>query len=350
LLQLIFICEHPAFLKLFKLDPATITRKEKLDVYAKVFGVGALIVSVVVALLWPTGYFGPLSSRVRGLFVTHTRTGNPLVDSVAEHQPASSAAFWQFLHFACFTAPVGFAVCVYKCVILPFFRPRKEGEGSNDPLFFLIMYALVSYHFSTKMNRLMLLMGAISSALSGISIGVAFDFVWSEAGALVSLLIGDEKVKAVEEPEPATDNKGSKQGKDKKSKDTTATQTIPEMIEKKVSEINNLSLVKILKKILAVCIVYWGFFYTQVFYHFCSNVAVGMSNPSIMFQARLHDGTTIIVDDYREAYWWLRDNTPEDSRVMAWWDYGYQITGIGNRTTIADGNTWNHEVNFIALV
>ena len=28
---------------------------------------------------------------------------------------------------------------------------------------------------------------------------------------------------------------------------------------------------------------------------------------------------------------------------MAWWDYGYQIAGIGNRTTIADGNTWNHE-------
>lgn len=51
----------------------------------------------------------------------------------------------------------------------------------------------------------------------------------------------------------------------------------------------------------------------------------------------------VLVDDYREAYWWLRDNTPEDARVMAWWDYGYQITGIGNRTTIADGNTWNHE-------
>jgi len=28
---------------------------------------------------------------------------------------------------------------------------------------------------------------------------------------------------------------------------------------------------------------------------------------------------------------------------MAWWDYGYQITGIGKRTSIADGNTWNHE-------
>ena len=25
-------------------------------------------------------------------------------------------------------------------------------------------------------------------------------------------------------------------------------------------------------------------------------------------------------------YWWLRDETPEDARVMAWWDYGYVKT------------------------
>jgi dolichyl-diphosphooligosaccharide--protein glycosyltransferase len=68
-----------------------------------------------------------------------------------------------------------------------------------------------------------------------------------------------------------------------------------------------------------------------------------MSNPSIMFQGTLQNGETVMVDDYREAYWWLKENTPQDSRVMAWWDYGYQIAGIANRTTIADGNTWNHE-------
>ena len=50
-----------------------------------------------------------------------------------------------------------------------------------------------------------------------------------------------------------------------------------------------------------------------------------------------------MVDDYREAYLWLKSKTPEDARVMAWWDYGYQLAGIANRTTIADGNTWNHE-------
>jgi len=75
----------------------------------------------------------------------------------------------------------------------------------------------------------------------------------------------------------------------------------------------------------------------------CHQMAIGMSNPQLMFKANLRDGSQVMVDDYREAYWWLRDKTPEDSRVMAWWDYGYQITGIANRTSIADGNTWNHE-------
>ncbi|EPY35911.1 hypothetical protein AGDE_07177 [Angomonas deanei] len=55
------------------------------------------------------------------------------------------------------------------------------------------------------------------------------------------------------------------------------------------------------------------------------------------------DGSTEVLRDYLESYEWLRDNTPEDARVLSWWDYGYQLTGIANRTTLADGNTWNHE-------
>jgi hypothetical protein len=114
-------------------------------------------------------------------------------------------------------------------------------------------------------------------------------------------------------------------------------------------------------------------------------LAEHLSEPQIMVRGRSNTSETIIIDDFREAYWWLRDNTPEDARVMAWWDYGYQINGVGNvsgvsrsvlawrvcilakwrlpvrgsfrasehprthacaraqRTTIADGNTWNHE-------
>jgi dolichyl-diphosphooligosaccharide--protein glycosyltransferase len=27
---------------------------------------------------------------------------------------------------------------------------------------------------------------------------------------------------------------------------------------------------------------------------------------------------------------------------MSWWDYGYQITGMSNRTVLVDNNTWNN--------
>merc|ERR1719499_986702 len=54
-------------------------------------------------------------------------------------------------------------------------------------------------------------------------------------------------------------------------------------------------------------------------------------------------GKIIMDDDPLQGYQWLAKSTPKDSRVFAWWDYGYQITGIGKRTSLADGNTWNHE-------
>ncbi len=55
-----------------------------------------------------------------------------------------------------------------------------------------------------------------------------------------------------------------------------------------------------------------------------------------------------ILDDFREAYYWLRQNTDDNARVMSWWDYGYQIAGMANRTTLVDNNTWNN--SHIALV
>jgi len=72
------------------------------------------------------------------------------------------------------------------------------------------------------------------------------------------------------------------------------------------------------------------------------------SSPSIVLQARGHDNTKIIFDDFREAYRWLSQNTGDDEIVMSWWDYGYQISGMGNRTVLVDGNTRNN--THIALV
>eukprot|EP00947_MAST-08B_sp_MAST-8B-sp1_P004209 g4209.t1 len=76
-----------------------------------------------------------------------------------------------------------------------------------------------------------------------------------------------------------------------------------------------------------------------------NKMAGWLSEPQIIVRMpnKERPGEMEVCDDMREAYWWLRDNTPEDARVMAWWDYGYQINGVANRTTLADGNTWNHE-------
>ena len=65
------------------------------------------------------------------------------------------------------------------------------------------------------------------------------------------------------------------------------------------------------------------------------------SYPSVILSSGR--GTSkVIIDDYREAYYWLRMNTREDAKIMSWWDYGYQITGFANRTTLVDNNTWNY--------
>ena len=68
----------------------------------------------------------------------------------------------------------------------------------------------------------------------------------------------------------------------------------------------------------------------------------------VVDQGLLCTSSRQIIDDFREAYYWLWQNTQDDARIMSWWDYGYQIAGMGNRTTLVDNNTWNN--SHIALV
>ncbi len=66
------------------------------------------------------------------------------------------------------------------------------------------------------------------------------------------------------------------------------------------------------------------------------------SSPSVVLASKLPDGSQHIIDDYREAYYWLRQNTAKNAKVMSWWDYGYQIGGMADRPTLVDNNTWNN--------
>lgn len=45
------------------------------------------------------------------------------------------------------------------------------------------------------------------------------------------------------------------------------------------------------------------------------------SSPSIVLSARTHDGGRIIFDDFREAYYWLKMNTPEVSKFLFFFQF-----------------------------
>jgi len=47
----------------------------------------------------------------------------------------------------------------------------------------------------------------------------------------------------------------------------------------------------------------------------------------------------ISTNDWADAMQWLRENTPEDAVIASWWDYGYWISTLGERKTLADNAT-----------
>jgi dolichyl-diphosphooligosaccharide--protein glycosyltransferase len=55
----------------------------------------------------------------------------------------------------------------------------------------------------------------------------------------------------------------------------------------------------------------------------------------------LNSGTNqnITTNDWPHAMQWLKENTPEDAVIAAWWDYGYWISTLGERKTLADNST-----------
>jgi len=294
--QLLQFCE-------MRIRKEKMSKKDAWKFRFKLIGSAAMLGLAAMIMFTPKGYFGPISSRVRGLFVKHTKTGNPLVDSVAEHQPAKANSYFQYLRHFVVLAPLGLIM------VLIWF---------GDSPSFIAAYGVTAYFFSHKMVRLILLMAPVASILGGVALGRIC--AWSLNQVWPSNDSADTKAIAV----------GTKKGKKGGKADAT------------VSVIDSATM-KWVKRSVAMVLLIVTYMTMGAFDTYCWKIGKHLSNPSIIQVGQTRDGNIVVVDDYREAYHWVRDNTPTDARVMAWWDYGYQITAIANRTTIADGNTWNHE-------
>jgi dolichyl-diphosphooligosaccharide--protein glycosyltransferase len=53
-------------------------------------------------------------------------------------------------------------------------------------------------------------------------------------------------------------------------------------------------------------------------------------------------GFRVQSDDWINAMDWLSKNTEPNAVIASWWDYGYWITTLGNKPTLADNATLNH--------
>lgn len=171
----------------------------------------------------------------------------------------------------------------------------------------------------------------------------AFDQFKLAYSLLMQLKPEEEGDKAAEEKDNAKDSKKAKK------KGPSIEDSPSDVLWQFATQIYEKPGARVGRILTAVCLVWFGIPAAREFNTYSWMLAGQMSQPVIVFKGRTHSGETLLVDDYREAYDWLRTSTPEDARIMAWWDYGYQINGIANRTTIADGTLHHFQADRPAL-
>ncbi|XP_071548372.1 dolichyl-diphosphooligosaccharide--protein glycosyltransferase subunit STT3A [Panulirus ornatus] len=237
---------------------------------------------LVLVILTAMGKIAPWTGRFYSLLdPSYAKNNIPIIASVSEHQPTAWSSFYFDLQMLTFMFPVGLYFCFSKL---------------TDENIFIILYGVLSIYFAGVMVRLMLVLAPVMCILSGIAVS--------------SML--NTYMKQIDEVKT----------------------------EKKKAKFEGNFFMRSEIATFFVCLM--SAFLVMYTLHCTWVTSEAYSSPSIVLSARGHDGSRIIFDDFREAYYWLRHNTPEDAKVMSWWDYGYQITAMANRTILVDNNTWNN--------
>lgn len=278
-----------------------------------IFGgfISAGIVFLTVVVLTYAGYVAPWSGRFYSLWDTgYAKIHIPIIASVSEHQPTTWFSFFFDLHILIATFPAGLWYVI---------------KNINDERVFVVLYALSAVYFAGVMVRLMLTLTPVVCILSGIAF----------SGLLELVLREDDNIRS-EDSEEDEHSTPSKRLYDKAGR-------VPKMKHEQSKETDGIG--ANVRSVVTVVIL----LLLMLFAVHCTWVTSNAySSPSIVLASYGSDGTRQILDDFREAYFWLSQNTADDARVMSWWDYGYQIAGMANRTTLVDNNTWNN--SHIALV
>ncbi|KAF2226589.1 Oligosaccharyl transferase STT3 subunit-domain-containing protein [Elsinoe ampelina] len=257
-----------------------------------------------LVLLTVSGTIAPWSGRFYSLWDTgYAKIHIPIIASVSEHQPTAWPSFFFDLNMLIWLFPAG----VYMC-----FRNLR------DEHVFIVIYAVLSSYFAGVMVRLMLTLTPVVCVAAALALSQIID-------TFVAIKSPDEQTKA---------NGSAGNGDVAK----TAASLIPEGLRSTRTPVVGIYSLASKITITGVTTVYLLLFVLH-----CTWVTSNAySSPSVVLASRLPDGSQHIIDDYREAYYWLRQNTHQNAKIMSWWDYGYQIGGMADRPTLVDNNTWNN--------
>mmetsp|Transcript_5671 Transcript_5671/g.5623 ORF Transcript_5671/g.5623 Transcript_5671/m.5623 type:complete len:750 (-) Transcript_5671:74-2323(-) len=243
------------------------------------------------------GWIAPWTGRFYSLWDTnYAKIHIPIIASVSEHQPTAWPAFFFDTNMLIWLFPAGIFLCFQEL---------------RDEHVFVIIYGVLCSYFAGVMVRLMLTLTPVICVAAAIALSKLFDVYLNVVDVF------------------KTDSSDNIQGDTKKSKTKSTTSTTKPS-----------TFILLLSK--GVVLLSFTFYLVYFVYHCTWVTSNAYSSPSVVLASRNPDGSQNIIDDYREAYYWLRMNTPEDAKVMAWWDYGYQIGGMADRTTLVDNNTWNN--------
>lgn len=248
------------------------------------------VAALIAGILTITGKVAPWTGRFYSLLdPSYAKNNIPIIASVSEHQPTTWSSFYFDLQMLVFMFPVGLYYCFSKL---------------TDANIFIVIYGITSVYFAGVMVRLMLVLAPVACILAGIGIS-----------SVLSTYMKNVELSSSQQPAKPQSSRKAKQ----------ADPSYP-----------------IKNEVATFMVALVTFFLITYTFHCTWVTSEAYSSPSIVLSAKQGDGSRVIFDDFREAYYWLRQNTPEDAKVMSWWDYGYQITAMANRTILVDNNTWNN--------
>lgn len=285
--------------------------------------------ALVFGVLTMKGWIAPWTGRFYSLWDTgYAKKYIPIIASVSEHQPTAWPSFFMDLHILIVAFPAGVFLCFNEL---------------RDEHVFVIIYAFVASYFAGVMVRLMLTLTPCVCVSAAVALSTLLDKYMDPIEPEEEKVAEAGPTEIAGQPADVTGTPATvKKEKTKKAPNQPAQGDIGAKLASLVpgKSVKNRGIFGLDTRLL---VLFNAFMMFSAFVIHCTWVTSNAySSPSVVLSTNNPDGSKHIIDDYREAYYWLRQNTPKDSVVMSWWDYGYQIAGFADRTTLVDNNTWNN--------